>query len=76
MTINTTTTIWIKRVAAGAILATGSALVALGAAPASYADVTGPNMSHPTTHAAFPHQHNHPQPGTSTHHHHQRNRSR
>jgi hypothetical protein len=73
---NGSTTIWFKRIAAGAILATGSALVALGAAPVSYAGTSGPNMSHPTPHPAFPHQTNQPQPGTSIHHHHQWNRHR
>jgi hypothetical protein len=79
MTITTTTsstTIWFKRIAAGAILATGSALVALGVAPESVADAGGPNMSHPAPHPAFPHQTNQPQPGTSIHHHHQWNRHR
>ncbi|BBY64128.1 hypothetical protein [Mycolicibacterium helvum] len=80
MTITTTTTasttIWFKRIAAGAILATGSALVALGAAPLGYADTAGPGMSHPTPHPAFPHQSNQPVPGSSIHHHHQWNRHR
>jgi hypothetical protein len=80
MTITTTTkastTIWFKRIAAGAILATGSALVALGGASVSHADTGGPNMSHPTPHPAFPHQSNQPVPGSSIHHHHQWNRHR
>jgi hypothetical protein len=79
MTITTTTktssTIWFKRIAAGAILATGSALVALGGASTCYADAS-PNMSHPTPHPAFPHQHNQPVPGSSIHHHHQWNHHR
>lgn len=75
-TTTTSTTTWVKRFAAGAILATGSALVALGGAPAGYADTTGPNMSHPEAHPAFPHQHNQPVPGSSIHHHHQWNRHR
>lgn len=73
---NSSTNLWFKRIAAGAVLATGSAMVALGAAGASHADSTGPNMSSPTQHAAFPHQHNQPVPGSSIHHHHQWNRHR
>ena len=73
---NTSTSLWFKRIAAGAVLATGSAMVALGAAGAGHADVTGPNMSSPAPHTAFPHQHNQPVPGSSIHHHHQWNRHR
>ena len=73
---NTSTSLWFKRIAAGAVLATGSAMVALGAAGAGHADAGGPNMSTPTTHTAFPHQHNQPVPGSSIHHHHQWNRHR
>ncbi|MGY4708157.1 hypothetical protein ACXDF8_01065 [Mycolicibacterium sp. CBM1] len=90
MTISTTatrSTIWFKRIAAGAILAAGPALVALGTATDSYADTAavnadssrisaGTNMNAPTPHPAFPQQHNQPQPGTSIHHHHQWNRHR
>jgi hypothetical protein len=75
-TNNTSTMIWFKRIAAGAILATGSALVALGGAPDSYADTGGPHMSQPAPHPAFPHQTNQPVPGSSIHHHHQWNRHR
>lgn len=86
-TTTSSTTIWFKRIAAGAILATGSALVALGAATDSCADTgatsigpshtsVGPNMSHPTPHPTFPRQHNQPVPGSSIHHHHQWNRHR
>ena len=86
MTITTTTStsVWFKRIAAGALLAAGPALVALGAATDSYADAAstnvgpsrisaGANMSHPTPHPSFPGQNNQPQPGTSIHHHHQWN---
>ncbi|MCV7180176.1 hypothetical protein [Mycolicibacterium sphagni] len=87
MTITTTSTIWFKRIAAGAILATGSALVALGGATDSFADTAstnigpsrisaGADMNHPTPHPAFPNQHNQPVPGSSIHHHHQWNRHR
>ncbi len=56
ITMNTTnsTSLWFKRIAAGAVLATGSAMVALGAAGAGHADTTGPNMSSPTPHTTFP----------------------
>jgi hypothetical protein len=43
MTANTTT--WIRRVAAGAVLAAAPALIALGTATASYADSTSPSYS-------------------------------
>ena len=78
ITMNTTnsTSLWFKRIAAGAVLATGSAMVALGAAGAGHADTTGPNMSSPAPHTTFPHQHNQPVPGSSIHHHHQWNRHR
>lgn len=76
MTTTATSITWFKRIAAGTIIATGSALAALGAAPDSYADTTGPNMSSPTPHQTFPHQRNQPVPGSSIHHHHQWNRHR
>jgi hypothetical protein len=60
-----------RRIAATVALIAAPALLALGAATASYADTAdttaGPSISHP----AFPHQTNTPQPGTAIHHHHQ-----
>lgn len=71
MTITTSNT-WVKRLAAGAVLTAGSALFALGAAAISQADTTGPNISQPTPHHAFPSQDLSPdKPGSPAHHHHQ-----
>jgi hypothetical protein len=77
MTTTTTSAItWFQRIAAGAVLAAGSTMIALGVATECHADTTGPNMSSPTPHHTFPHQHNQPVPGSSIHHHHQWNRHR
>lgn len=43
----TTKTTWIRRVAAGAVLAAAPALIALGTATSSHADSTGPNFNSP-----------------------------
>ena len=47
--MNTTaaTTTWIRRVAAGAVLAAAAVLIALGTAASSHADTTGPNFNAP-----------------------------
>jgi hypothetical protein len=70
------TNIWIKRLAAGAMLTAAPALFAIGAAGASNAATgsvdTGPHMSQPTHHATFPGQNRNDGPGTPAHHHHQR----
>ena len=70
-----TTNIWMKRLAAGAMLTVAPALFAIGAAGASNAATgsvdTGPHMSQPTHHAAFPGQDRNDGPGTPAHHHHQ-----
>jgi hypothetical protein len=71
-----TTTIWMKRLAAGAMLTAAPALIAIGAAGASNAATgsvdTGPHMSQPTHHSAFPGQNfSSDAPGTPAHHHHQ-----
>ena len=67
-----TTNIWIKRLAAGAMLTAAPALFAIGAAGASNAATgsidTGPHMSQPTHHAAFPGQDRNDGPGTPAHH--------
>ena len=58
MTTNTTTTSWIRRVAAGAVLAAVPALIALGTATASHAaetNSTSPSSS-PTPVQTAPHQ--------------------
>ena len=71
-----TTNIWMKRLAAGAMLTAAPALFAIGAAGASNAATgsadNGANMSQPSHHATFPGQNfsNHA-PGTPSHHHHQ-----
>jgi hypothetical protein len=66
-----------RRIAAGLTLAAAPALIALGAATTSHAQTTpthtGPNISEPQHHAAFPHQHNIPKPGSREHHRHQWN---
>ena len=63
-----TTNIWMKRLAAGAMLTAAPALFAIGAAGASNAATgsvdTGPHMSQPTHHAAFPGQDRNDGPGT------------
>jgi hypothetical protein len=60
-----------RRIATAAAMIAAPALIALGTATMSHADVEltshGPSISHP----AFPSQHNIPQPGTAIHHHHQ-----
>ena len=72
------TNIWIKRLAAGAMLTAAPALFAIGAAGASNAATgstvdTGPHMSQPTHHATFPGQDfSNDAPGSRSHHHHQR----
>ena len=71
----TSSTTWVRRVMAGAVLAAAPALIALGPATAAHADTTvtspGPSVHAPAHHPAFPNQTNMPQPGTRTHHHHQ-----
>ena len=47
MTANTT---WIRRVAAGAVLAAAPALIALGTAATSQAEVSSTSPSNPPTH--------------------------
>ncbi|AQT83163.1 hypothetical protein B1R94_27800 [Mycolicibacterium litorale] len=70
--------IWMKRLAAGAALATGPALFALGSATDSWAETGsldgGANLTQPAHHDSFPGQHNQPTPGSVEHHHHQWNR--
>lgn len=77
-TTRTTTanyTTWVRRLAAGAVLAAAPAFIALGPPTAAHADTVGtnpgPSVHAPTHHPAFPNQTNMPQPGTRTHHHHQ-----
>ena len=70
------TTIWMKRLAAGAMLTAAPALFAIGAAGASYAATGAPdngaNLSQPAHHQSFPHQDfSKDAPGTPAHHHHQ-----
>jgi len=71
-----TTNIWMKRLAAGAMLTVAPALFAIGAAGASNAATgsvdNGANMHQPTHHATFPGQNfSNDAPGTPSHHHHQ-----
>lgn len=70
-----TKTTWIRRLAAGAVLAAAPAIIAMGTATVGHADAEidnpGPAMSAPAQHQTFPNQTNIPQPGTSEHHHHQ-----
>ena len=47
-TTNNTKATWIRRVAAGAVLAAAPALIALGTATSAQADSTGPNFNTPT----------------------------
>jgi hypothetical protein len=67
-----------RRIAATTALLAAPALIALGTAAASQAATsitnTGPSISSPVHHDAFPHQHNTPKPGTPEHHRHQHNR--
>jgi hypothetical protein len=70
------TTIWMKRLAAGAMLTAAPALFAIGAAGASNAATgsvdNGANMSQPAHHESFPHQNlGTDAPGSRSHHHHQ-----
>mgnify|MGYP001156556878 FL=1 len=66
---------WIRRLAAGAVLAAAPAMIAMGAATCGHADAMidnpGPTMSSPAPHQGFPHLANTPTPGTPTHRHHQ-----
>lgn len=66
---------WIRRLAAGAVLAAAPAMIAMGTATHSHADAMidnpGPTMSSPAPHPAFPYQSNTPMPGSPDHHHHQ-----
>jgi hypothetical protein len=71
-----TTNIWMKRLAAGAMLTAAPVLFAIGAAGASNAATgsvdNGANMSQPAHHTAFPGQNfSNDAPGTPSHHHHQ-----
>ena len=71
-----TSKIWMKRLAAGAMLAAAPALFAIGAAGAGNAATGSPdngaNMSHPSHHATFPGQDfSKDAPGSRSHHHHQ-----
>ena len=72
-----TTNIWIKRLAAGAMLTAAPALFAIGAAGAGNAATGSPdngaNMSQPSHHETFPGQSRNDGPGTPAHHHHQWN---
>jgi hypothetical protein len=65
-----------RRAAGAAALLVAPALIAIGTATMSHAEVsvvnTGPTFSQPVQHPAFPQQYNTPVPGTSIHHHHQR----
>jgi hypothetical protein len=70
----------IRRVATGLVLIAAPALIGLGAAAASHADETGvtntgPIVTQPVEHPAFPIQTNVPAPGSIEHHHHQWNHS-
>jgi hypothetical protein len=59
ITTNTTTTSWIRRVAAGAVLAAAPALIALGTATASHAaetNSTSPSYSPTPIQTAHPYQ--------------------